>query len=696
LDHPNICNVHEFGETDDGRLFIAMAYYAGESLRHKFGDGPLGAEESLDYAIQIARGLAAAHGAGIVHRDIKPANVVVTEDGVAKIVDFGIARVGEAHLTQTGATLGTTGYMSPEQTRGEEVDGRADIWALGVVLYEALTGVRPFRGDYDQAVIYSILNEDPEPVRSVNPDVSSDMESVINRCLQKDPAERYQDAEELLADLEAVQKGAAPRGHSHTEQSTYHQNDLLLEGRTAAARGSWREAMRAFQGAEEEEPLSAAEDLGAFAEAAWWTGDLDTATSARERAVGAYLNEGDTETAGLLAVQNSEDFGYKRADAVASGWFARAERLLADDSDSLAYGHLQRLRSMKAMKQGELELALTLAKDVHCIGELHRNLDLQALSLQDQGRILISLGQVEAGFPLVDEAMASAVSGELTLITTGRLYCNMMETCEHLSDYERASQWSDVGTQWCQNHTESLFPGICRVYRAKVLGLRGAWSEALEEAVKASEEMRHWLPMAGEAWYQIGNLRLRLGDFGAADSAFQQAHELGREPFPGIADLRQLEGHPDQARSLIDAALSNTTLDGPSRARLLPTKVSVALAEDDVPAAEEALGELAQLADQYPSPVLSATLDEQGAAVALATNRIADAIQRARKAAEGWSHVGFPFETARARVGLARAFLAAGERAPAQLELRTAKSGFERLGAKTGVEESSLLLEGLG
>ena len=211
LDHPNICNVHEFGETDNGRLFIAMAYYAGESLRQKIDDGPLGAEESLDYAIQIARGLAAAHGAGIVHRDIKPANVVVTEDGVAKILDFGIARAGEAHLTQTGASVGTTGYMSPEQTRGEEVDGRADIWAVGVLLYEALTGVRPFRGDYDQAVIYSILNEDPEPLALVNPDVSSDIESVVNRCLQKDPAMRYQDAEELLVDLEAVHKGAAPR-----------------------------------------------------------------------------------------------------------------------------------------------------------------------------------------------------------------------------------------------------------------------------------------------------------------------------------------------------------------------------------------------------------------------------------------------------------------------------------------------------
>ncbi len=210
LDHPNICTIHEFGETDAGQLFIAMALYSGQSLRSKMEEGSLDADEALDLGLQIARGLSAAHAAGIVHRDIKPANVMVTDGGVAKIVDFGIARVGDLQLTQTGTTVGTTGYMSPEQTRGTDVDGRTDLWALGVVLYEALAGARPFRGNYDQAIVYSILHEDPEPLTSVVPDLSVEIEAVISRCLQKDAAKRYQNADALVKDLEAIQRGQAP------------------------------------------------------------------------------------------------------------------------------------------------------------------------------------------------------------------------------------------------------------------------------------------------------------------------------------------------------------------------------------------------------------------------------------------------------------------------------------------------------
>ena len=267
-----------------------------------------------------------------------------------------------------------------------------------------------------------------------------------------------------------------------------------------------------------------------------------------------------------------------------------------------------------------------------------------------------------------------------------------METCDKLSDYERASQWNDVGTKWCQNHTESVFPGICRVYRAKILGLRGAWDEAQEEALKASGELRHWLPIAGEAWYQIGELHLRRGELDAAGSAFQQAHELGREPFPGIADLRWSQGRPDEARSLIDSALANPALDAPSRARLLPTKMTVAIAENDLPAAQKALDELSHIADQYPSPALSATLAEQRAEVAFHSNRIDDAIRSARAAVKEWAELGFPFETARARLTLARSFLATGDSAPAELELRVARSAFERLGARPAIEETLSLL----
>ena len=147
LDHPNICTIHEIEETDDGRLYIAMGCYEGESLREKIKRGPLETDEAIDLAIQAASGMAKAHAKGIVHRDIKPANILVTQDGVAKVVDFGLAKLaGQVKLTREGTTVGTVAYMSPEQAKGEAVDQRTDIWSLGVVLYEMLSGVLPFKG----------------------------------------------------------------------------------------------------------------------------------------------------------------------------------------------------------------------------------------------------------------------------------------------------------------------------------------------------------------------------------------------------------------------------------------------------------------------------------------------------------------------------------------------------------------------
>jgi len=165
LNHPNICTIHEIDESE-GQFFIAMEYVEGESLKDVIeGNLPkvLNFREALDLASRVADGLNEAHGKGIIHRDIKPDNIMITSKGQAKIMDFGLAKLrGQTKLTREGTTLGTVAYMSPEQARGDEVDHRTDIWSLGVILYEMLTGHLPFRGEYDQAVIYAIMNEEPE------------------------------------------------------------------------------------------------------------------------------------------------------------------------------------------------------------------------------------------------------------------------------------------------------------------------------------------------------------------------------------------------------------------------------------------------------------------------------------------------------------------------------------------------------
>ncbi|NIW95671.1 MAG: protein kinase, partial [Phycisphaerae bacterium] len=228
LNHQNIATIYEIDEAD-GQMFIAMEYIEGNDLKSiietplnpplqrgettsrpplpRGETGGVSIKDALNYATQIAEGLSKAHAKGITHRDIKPANILVTEDGLVKIVDFGLAKLAErTMLTKEGTTLGTVAYMSPEQARGEPVDQRTDIWSFGVVLYEMLTGQLPFKGDYEQAMIYSILNEEPRPITALRDDLPKTLEPIVNRALTKDPHQRYQNIEGLLGDLQDSQK----------------------------------------------------------------------------------------------------------------------------------------------------------------------------------------------------------------------------------------------------------------------------------------------------------------------------------------------------------------------------------------------------------------------------------------------------------------------------------------------------------
>jgi serine/threonine protein kinase/Tfp pilus assembly protein PilF len=207
LQHTNVCNIHDIDETSDGQLFMVMDCYEGESLKEKIASQPMRLEETLEIITQVASGLSKAHAKGIIHRDIKPANIFITSDGTVKILDFGLAKLigSQTKLTKEGSTLGTVHYMSPEQARGEEVDARTDIWSLGVVLYEMVLGKLPFASEYEAAVVYSILNEEPTPLSSFRSDIPAELETIVKKMLAKNPNERYQNIDELLLDIQELQ-----------------------------------------------------------------------------------------------------------------------------------------------------------------------------------------------------------------------------------------------------------------------------------------------------------------------------------------------------------------------------------------------------------------------------------------------------------------------------------------------------------
>ncbi len=204
LDHPNVCTIYEVGETSDDRFFIAMPYYGGETIASRLTRGPFSIEDAVSFALQAARGLAAAHERGIVHRDIKPANLIVTPEGVLKILDFGIAKLGDLAITAPGYTPGTAAYMSPEQTCADPVDARTDIWSLGVVMYEMLTGARPFRGTDPRTVAAAICISEPESIIARRGDVPPSLNHLVCAALAKNPADRPASVARFAAELETI------------------------------------------------------------------------------------------------------------------------------------------------------------------------------------------------------------------------------------------------------------------------------------------------------------------------------------------------------------------------------------------------------------------------------------------------------------------------------------------------------------
>ena len=685
LNHPHILPLHDSGEAD-GLLYFVMPYIEGESLRDRLTrEKQLPIGDAITIVSQVASALSYAHSRDVVHRDVKPDNVLLSEGG-AIVADFGIAgavfAAASAKLTQTGIILGTPAYMSPEQGAGERgLDGRTDVYSLGCVLYEMLTGEPPFTGPTAQAIIAKRFTDPVPSARRLRHTISPAVDRAITKALARAPADRFATPQEFSDALRAPGSTVADTA-TDLAAETPASDDALDIGRTAFARHAWRQAFETLHHAHAQQPL-AVEDVERLAESAWWIGRIDECIAARERAYAIYMDQRKPQLAAAVAVRLAEDFYRRQAKSLGNGWVKRAERLLQDVPECVVHGELLRLHAVLALDgEGDVEKALGLARRTLDLATRFHNHDLQALALHDIGRMLVSKGELAQGMALIDEAMAAAVGGELGPEVTGRIYCNMMGTCEKLADYQRAGEWSEEAERWCQGHTESGFPGICRVHRAELMRLRGSWSDAETECLRAAQELQGFYHIAaGEAFYEIGEIRLRMGDLKRAEEVFRQAHEMGREPVPGLALLRLAEGKIDSARALIDRAVADRAEGSLERARLLPARVQIALAKDELDLARRAATELDGIAAAYGSPALHASAAQAQGAVQLAEGSGDGAVPTLRRACKLWQEVQLPYETATARLLLAQAYRATGAAEDAELELRAATSAFKSLGA---------------
>lgn len=444
--------------------------------------------------------------------------------------------------------------------------------------------------------------------------------------------------------------------------------------------------------ADAEGPLTAA-DLEALAEAAWWTGRLEACISARERAYAAYLSAGEPRKAALMALKVSDDYFAKRAHSIGAGWFNRAERLLEGEEDCAEKGYLSVYHGLGMMMMGDNEGALAAAKDALDIGTRFGDRDIQAFGLLLEGKSLVGMGKVSEGLALLDEATVAAVSGECGPMASGLIYCVAISTTAALADYQRAGEWTEASRRWCERQSIAGYPGICRVHRAEIIRLRGSWAEAEQEARRALNELQDFnLDFAAFGFYEIGEVRLRMGDLDEAKDAFRQAHELGRSPQPGLALLNLAEGNVAAAAQGIQRALEDPGLDRLGRCRMLTAQVTIAIAAGDLETARAAVEEAHTIATDFDSPVLQASATLALGELQLAENNAKEAVLNCRAAWRVWNQADLPYEAARARMVLGVALQADGDAAGAELELGAARKTFERLGAVLDLRRTMELL----
>ncbi|HVR34137.1 MAG TPA: adenylate/guanylate cyclase domain-containing protein [Acidimicrobiia bacterium] len=479
--------------------------------------------------------------------------------------------------------------------------------------------------------------------------------------------------------------------------------ELVASGKNAFDRHAWDEALEAFSEADRETGL-APHELEMMASAAWWMGRPDEAEEVLKRAFAGYSKAGDDEAAAAVAVRLCERAFRRGAVPVAHGWLSQAERLLEDHPDSPVQAWIEFMRVAEALfGRNDPDAAIEHADRAIRLGHQHHDADVQAIAMSFKGAALLRKGELDAGLALIDEATAAATTGVLDPKTACDVYCVTIGSCRTLGDYRRAGEWIDQAESWMQRESVQGYTGVCRVHRAELKRLRGAWSEAEQEARLACNELEKYRLMdeVGFAHSEVGEVRLRMGDLPAAEEAFTRAYQYGWDPQPGLAYLLLARGDADEAAESIANSLAAVDAVaggevGPSdpfgRGQRLPAAVDIALHRGDLPTALAATAELEELAVKYPGVAREATALTARGAVLLAEGHHAEAIGSLDKAWRLWQQLSLPYESARARVLLGRARLGAGNESGAHLELIAAQSAFRQLGAVADLEAVNGLL----
>jgi len=469
-----------------------------------------------------------------------------------------------------------------------------------------------------------------------------------------------------------------------TSPSTADPANPLDAGRAALARHDWTSAFERLTAAEAAGPLRGA-DLEDLATAAFFAAEAESGIAAKERAFKAWLDEGDPGRAAYLALDIAREYAFLGKSSIAKSWLRRAERMLGE-GDTYVHGYLALTRAESAAEGGNPELALEEAERAVEIAERTTNGDLRAFAQGTLGQLKIAAGEVDDGFALLEEAALAAVSGELSPFASGVTACRMIGTCRDLTDYRRASEWIEATERYCAKQAVSGFPGVCRVHRAEVVAVGGAWDQAERDLERATDELGAYNagPVQGDGYYAIGDVRRLKGDYPGAEDALRKAHARGRSPQPALALIRLAEGKVKAASSAIEATLTETW-DHWARARLLPAQVEIAIAAGDLERARAAVAEHAEIIAARPSPALLAAQAVAKGRVLLADGDAAGAGRELRAAVREWRDVGAPYEIARARALLSRALRALDDEEDADLELRAALDEFRRLGAPAEV-----------